>query len=70
MSEAAAPPLVVVDMGRRKPKAVKKLRKGEGKAFDEVLEAIAEMRADGVLRDDAQTVVVIVERRPKLPFGL
>lgn len=70
MSDAQSAPLVVVDMGRRKAKGVKKLRKGEGKLFDEVLETLAEMRADGVLREDAQTVVVVVERRPELPFAL
>ncbi len=66
----AITPLVVVDMGRRKPNQVKKLRKGKGKLLDKVGETVADLVAEGVLDADVQTVIVVVERRPELPWRM
>jgi hypothetical protein len=65
----AAAPLVVVDLGKKKAEQVKKLRKGKGKLLAELEEAIASMKADGLLDASAQTVVVVVERKPGNPLA-
>ena len=51
---AASP--VIIDLGKRKRKQVKKLRKGEGKLLDDVNGAVAELRTAGTLCADAQAV--------------
>lgn len=60
-------PIVVVDLGKQKPKRVKRLRKGKGKLLAEVTETLEELKESGVVAADAQTVVVVVERRVE-PF--
>ena len=65
---------VVLDLGKQKPKRVKKLRKGKGRLMDDVHAAIEELQEAGVIGADAQPVVVIVERKsdtlpmPTVPF--
>ena len=59
---------VIIDLGKRKRKAVKRLRRGEGKLLDDVNGAVAELRTAGTLSSDVQPVIVIVreKRRDKL----
>jgi hypothetical protein len=69
-SQAAAP--LVVDLGKRRRKLVRKLLNGEGKLLGEVGEAIAELKAAGTIADSAQPVIVVVRAKNrgwKLPFG-
>lgn len=61
---------VVIDLGKKKRKAVNKLRKGEGSLMDKLGEVLNELRADGQLRENADTVVVIVEKKRKKMFTL
>lgn len=56
---------VVIDLGKKKRKAVKLLRKGQGKLMDDVRDAIDELTSAGTMKGDPQPVIVIVERRPK-----
>lgn len=66
-SDAAESDLVIVDLGNQKRKRVKQLGRGEGRLFDEVLESVGQLKAEGALRADAQTVVVVVRQKgPKL----
>ncbi|HMV69854.1 MAG TPA: hypothetical protein PKA64_23640 [Myxococcota bacterium] len=68
---AEAPSTVVIDLGKRDRKQLKKLRRGEGKLMARLEEELAELVEQGVLRADAQTVVVVVEKKAKkLRFGL
>ena len=58
---------VIIDLGKRRRKQVKKLRRGEGKLLDDVNGAVAELRTAGTLSADVQPVVVIVrEKRGKM----
>ncbi len=54
---------VIIDLGRRKRKQVKKLRRGEGKLLDDVHGAVAELRTTGTLSSDAQPVIIIVREK-------
>lgn len=72
---------VVIDLGRRRSRLVKALRRGEpGKLMDEVIEVVAELQEKGAVGETAQPVVIVVERRRRdraslggfplyLPFG-
>ena len=54
--------IIVVDLGKKKRKSVKRLRKGEGKLMDKVQEVVATMREDGSSAP-GDTIVVVVERK-------
>ncbi len=64
-AETAEPRTVVVDLGKKKRKDVRKLRKGEGRLMDRIGELVEQMKADGQLTAGAETVVVVVERKKK-----
>jgi len=62
---------VIIDLGKRKRKLGKKLRRGEGKLLDDVNGAIAELRTAGTLSADVQPVIIIVrEKRAKTAKSL
>jgi len=57
--------IVVVDIGKRSAKQVRKLRKGQGKLLDRVRGLVSEMQSEGTIDAKANTLVVVVERRPE-----
>jgi hypothetical protein len=67
--EAAAategkPEPIVVDMGKKSRKAIRKLRKGKpGKLMDRVQETLAHLRENGALAEDAQPIIIVVKER-------
>ena len=54
---------VIVDIGKQKRKAVKKLVKGEGPLIGEIESVINDLKAAGTVGENAQPVVIVV--RPK-----
>lgn len=54
---------ILVDMGKKSRKSIKRLREGEGKLMDEVRETIEELKANGTISPSAQTVIVIVREK-------
>ncbi len=60
---AGPPQAVVLDLGKQTGKRVKALRKGTGELLDDVHAAVAHLRESGVVAPDAQTIVVVVERK-------
>ncbi len=57
---------IIVDLGKRKAKSVKRLRKGKpGRLINEVQECIEELRSNDVISESAQPVVIIVREKPK-----
>lgn len=57
---------VIIDLGKRRRKQVKKLRRGEGKLLNDINGAVEELRTAGTLGADAQPVIVVVrEKRGK-----
>lgn len=56
---------VVIDLGKKKRKQVNKLRKGEGALMDRVSELVSELRSQGQIRENADTVIVVVEKKQR-----
>ena len=57
---------VVLDLGKRRRKQVKQLRRGEGKLLDDINGAVEELRTAGTLSAVSQPVIIIVrEKRRK-----
>ena len=57
--------MLVIDIGKRKRKQVRRLRKGEGRLAEEIEQTVDNLKNEGVLDTDAQTVVVVVRQKPK-----
>jgi hypothetical protein len=59
--------MCIIDIGEHGRRAVKRLRKGEGKLMDKVEDAILGLREEGVIGSGAtQTVVVVVREEASL----
>ena len=54
--------LCVVEVGQYSRKQIKRLRKGEGKLLSNVEQIIQDMKDDGVLNSDSNTVVLVVRQ--------
>lgn len=54
---------VIIDLGKRRRKQVKKLRRGEGKLLNDINGAVAELRTAGTLTGDAQPVIIVVREK-------
>ena len=57
--------MLVIDIGKRKRKQVKMLRKGDGPLASEIENTVEQLKSEGVLDSNAQTVVVVVREKPK-----
>ncbi len=57
---------VVIDLGKKSRKSIKKLRRGEGKLADTIEAQLAALRTQGAIGADTNTVVVVAERKPEL----
>lgn len=62
------PKSIVVDLGKRKRKDVKRLRKGSGKLMARIDDLLGEMRSGGTLEAGARTVIVVVEKKSSKMF--
>jgi hypothetical protein len=54
---------VIVDLGKKRRKLVKKLRRGSGRLMDDVQNTLEELRSAGSVSANAQPVIVIVRER-------
>lgn len=52
--------MVIVELGSRSRAQIRRLRKGEGKLTEDVLDTIEELKRSGVISDEAQEPVVVV----------
>jgi hypothetical protein len=59
---------VVVDLGIKKAKLLKQLRRGKGKLINDVKQCINELAASGVVSGPIQPVVVVVRERSDCLF--
>ena len=55
--------VIVLDIGKKKRKQIKKLCKGGGKLLGEVEEHLEELRAAGAIDAAAQPVIVVVKEK-------
>lgn len=59
--------LCVVDMGKHPRKSIRKLRRGEGKLASRAEAVVEDLKSQGVIARNANTVVLVVrEKRKKL----
>ena len=65
MSSEEGPRPVVVDLGTKKRKQIKKLRKGTGPLMDDLQELLEKLRAAGHLAAGATPVVMVVKQKPR-----
>jgi len=67
-----APAPIIVDLGKRRRKLVRQLRKGTGKLMDEVQSAISEIQRAGRIPANTAPVIVVVTQKTKRGkmFGL
>ena len=65
MSQGEGPRPVVVELGRKKRKQIKKLRRGTGPLMDDLQELVEKLRASGTLAAGATPVFMIVKQKPK-----
>jgi len=56
---------VVVDLGRKKRKQIKKLRKGTGPLMDDLHELLEKLRSAGVLAAGETPVIMVVKQKPR-----
>lgn len=61
---ADSPEPIIIDLGKKDRKQVRKLRKGKpGRLMNRIDDTMDHLRADGTLAADAQPIVVIVKER-------
>lgn len=61
---------IVIDLGKRKRKDVKKLHEGEGALMDKIGDCVNELKSSKEISPDAQVVIVIVKEKPKKSWFL
>jgi hypothetical protein len=55
--------MLLVDLGKKSRKQVRKLRKGTGKLVDEVKQCVDELRTTGSASGSSQPIVIIVREK-------
>ena len=62
---------VVLDLGKKSRKLIRRLRKGRGKLMERVTGVIEDLKADGSINAAAQPVIIVIRQRAKRSvFGL
>jgi len=66
-STSGAP--IVVDLGKKRRKQIKQLRRGAGKLMDEVNGCVEELRTAGTVSSSAQPVVIVIQQKSRTKFS-
>lgn len=64
-SSASSTRPIVVDLGKKPRKQIKKLTEGTGKLLDEVDKVIQELKVAGKISGTAQPVVIVVKEKAR-----
>ena len=59
---AVAPP-VILDLGKKSKKQLKKLKSGSGKLMESVQKTLAELQAQNAISDAVQPVIVVIQKK-------
>jgi hypothetical protein len=66
----SGPEPIVIDLGKKNRRQVRKLRRGKpGRLMDRVEDALAHLRESGAMAADTQPVVIVIRQRPKRRGG-
>jgi hypothetical protein len=63
MNSTPANAPLVVELGRKKGKQIRRLRKGEGPLMDEVAQIVDQLRSEGRLAKGAVPVAMVVKQK-------
>lgn len=63
MNSTPANSPLVVELGRKKAKQIRQLRKGEGPLMEEVTRIVDQLRAEGQLAPGAVPVAMVVKQK-------
>ena len=63
--KSTANPPIVVDLGKRTRKQIKKLAKGQGKLLEEVDTVMQELKVAGKISGNAVPVVIVVKQKAR-----
>lgn len=61
--DAGATGPVVVDLGKKRRRQIRKLRRGQGKLMDEINHLVEELRTSGSIGATTQPLVVVVRQK-------
>lgn len=62
-TEVAASAPIVVDVGKKRRKQIRQLRKGQGKLMSEINQIVDELRLAGSISASSQPVIVVVRQK-------
>jgi hypothetical protein len=62
-SESLSP--IVLDLGKHKRKAIKRLQRGQGRLLEEALSSIQEMQRAGTIPSAVQPVILVVRQKSR-----
>jgi hypothetical protein len=58
-------PMVLLDLGKKRRKQIKRLRKGRGRLMQQVDETVAQLKEEEAIDPNSQVVVVVVKEKKK-----
>jgi hypothetical protein len=62
---------IILDLGKKSRKQVRRLRKGRGKLMDRVASVIDDLKKDGSIASGAQPVIIVIRQKPRRTmFGI
>lgn len=54
---------IVLDLGSKSRKQIRRLRKGEGKLMDRITKVVDDLKSNGTISGSAQPVIIVVKER-------
>ena len=57
---------IIVDLGSKRRKQIRQLRKGKGKLMDKVNECLTELKSGGSITGTVQPVVIVVKEKAEM----
>jgi hypothetical protein len=69
-ASAERPSPIILDLGKKKRKAVKRLLDGKGKLLNETIDSIEELQRVGTIPQSAQPVIIVVREKPRKMFPM
>jgi len=56
---------IVVDLGKKRRKQIRRMRKGQGKLMMEISHLVEELKTTGSINSSSQPVVIVVQKKRK-----
>ena len=56
---------LVLDLGKRKKRQVRALRRGEGPLMEDVLQTVEQLKMAGTIKDEVQPLIIVVREKSR-----